>query len=357
MMLKEAFLKALSEYSTATLTAFGGNPVAIYLRSDLPQLIQSSAVIPFRFRVYGSAGSGRWAEIPWVAVLDRSITTSVEEGYYIVYLFKADMSGVYLSLNQGYVQYEKRYGVRFGREKLVQTATGFRLALRSSLSDFTISSINLNARNNLGIGYEKGHICGKYYPVDNIPEDVELIDDLRNLIGVYRELKGVVGSSVFNEIDLISSNDESFQEETDEVVPIVISEGPLPRPAPVQVGGRTQYKRNPQRAKLALQNADYKCELNQEHMTFTRRTTLRQFMETHHFVPMEFQSDIEVDLDVPENIVSLCPTCHKLLHLSKNDERLPKLERLFGLRKESLTARGIIITFEDIKKMYSIQHD
>ena len=31
-------------------------------------------------------------------------------------------------------------------------------------------------------------------------------------------------------------------------------------------------------------------------------------MEAHHLIPMEFQDDFEHSIDVPENIISLCPT-------------------------------------------------
>lgn len=40
-----------------------------------------------------------------------------------------------------------------------------------------------------------GHICGRFYPRNKIPDDNELINDLRNLIGVYRELVGIVGTN------------------------------------------------------------------------------------------------------------------------------------------------------------------
>src|SRR5262249_54472819 len=48
-----------------------------------------------------SLGQGQWASIPWAACYDRRDTTTTQRSIYVVYLFREDMSGVYLTLNQG----------------------------------------------------------------------------------------------------------------------------------------------------------------------------------------------------------------------------------------------------------------
>ena len=50
--------------------------------------------------------------------------------------------------------------------------------------------INLIAEGTLGKGYELGNICSKYYSLDDSFDDSELLNDLRNFIGIYKELKG-----------------------------------------------------------------------------------------------------------------------------------------------------------------------
>lgn len=42
--------------------------------------------------------------------MDKNITQSTQYGLYMVYLFKIDMTGFYLSLNQGITLFEKEYG-------------------------------------------------------------------------------------------------------------------------------------------------------------------------------------------------------------------------------------------------------
>src|SRR5258706_4026410 len=66
------------------------------------RLRQTEPVISRReVRVRWSVGQGCWARIPWIAALDRRETSKTSEGAYVAYLFRADMSGVYLTLTQG----------------------------------------------------------------------------------------------------------------------------------------------------------------------------------------------------------------------------------------------------------------
>ena len=51
-----------------------------------------------------------------------------------------------------------------------------------------------------------------------------------------------------------------------------------------------------------------------------------QFVEVHHLIPMEKQNDFEDSLDVPENIVALCPNCHRKIHLASKSEKQPMIE-------------------------------
>ncbi len=57
----------------------------------------------------GSAGAGNWSATPWIAILDILITDTPQSGYYPVFLFRDDMSGFYLSLNQGVTDIRLKY--------------------------------------------------------------------------------------------------------------------------------------------------------------------------------------------------------------------------------------------------------
>jgi 5-methylcytosine-specific restriction enzyme A len=69
------------------------------IKTNLPAIlsaaIQQSGRQAKEYLVYGSVGQTNFpfARIPWVAALHRKISTSPERGYYIVLLFREDMSG------------------------------------------------------------------------------------------------------------------------------------------------------------------------------------------------------------------------------------------------------------------------
>jgi 5-methylcytosine-specific restriction protein B len=46
-------------------------------------------------------GMGSMANVPWVALLDKRITSNTRDGTYCAYLFRADLSAVYLTIDQG----------------------------------------------------------------------------------------------------------------------------------------------------------------------------------------------------------------------------------------------------------------
>ncbi|NLY44756.1 MAG: DUF3578 domain-containing protein, partial [Tissierella sp.] len=192
--MQETFNHILSNYLNAKKEAFGGHAMSNYMRnSTVDRILSKTTIDTSKYLVEGSPGKGNWADIPWIAVFDRDITTTATKGYDIVYLFCADMSGVYISLNQGWTYFKEKYGRKKGRDKIKKVSSAWKRELSSTLKDFSFDPIQLknsSKRSDLAEGYELGHICGKFYEAGKIPNDMMLAEDLRNLMGVYRELKG-----------------------------------------------------------------------------------------------------------------------------------------------------------------------
>ncbi len=192
--MREIFQKILDEYKGAKKSSFSNNELANYIRSESGKLISiSSNIDSSQYKIVGSPGKGNWADIPWIAIFDRDITQTATKGYDIVYLFCSDMSGVYISLNQGWTYFKNKYGIKQGKIKIDQVANAWKAMLSSTLKDFSYDPIDLKSSNHssdLAKGYELGHICGKFYNSNRMPDKSELIRDLNNMLGVYRELKG-----------------------------------------------------------------------------------------------------------------------------------------------------------------------
>jgi len=68
--------------------------------NQLPQELRKK-VPQTNYEIYGSIGIGNATAFPWILLSNKQITSSATKGLYLVYLFKKDMSGFYLSLGVG----------------------------------------------------------------------------------------------------------------------------------------------------------------------------------------------------------------------------------------------------------------
>jgi 5-methylcytosine-specific restriction enzyme A len=135
MALKEAIERVLANYSTARNELFKGNKLAEFLRHDFPDVLRPlikelSAPDGPDYIIEGSAGQGQWVRCPWVAVFDPIVTDSAERGFYPVYLFREDFTGLYLTFNQGVTDVREQYKTRV-KEALNPRAADFRTRLGS----------------------------------------------------------------------------------------------------------------------------------------------------------------------------------------------------------------------------------
>ena len=110
------------------------------------------------------------------------------------------------------------------------------------------------------------------------------------------------------------------------------------------------HVRDPMVATNALCNADYKCEVCAEHETFIRKSNGKPYTEPHHLVPVRYQSQFDVSLDVENNIVSLCSNCHNRIHYGADASEL--LHKLYDDRKDVLKKAGIKISFSELERLY-----
>jgi hypothetical protein len=148
-------------------------------------------------QVTWSLGAGSWAKIPWIALIDDRETTSTRRGTYCVFLFPEDLSGVYLTLNQGATDIIKEQGRAEGREALASNAERIR-SLVVSLRDCGFSSeprIDLHTDSPLGRDYEYGTVVHKFYEKGAVPSDELVNRDLDALLDAYTVVLESKGST------------------------------------------------------------------------------------------------------------------------------------------------------------------
>ncbi|TWT07329.1 DUF3578 domain-containing protein [Planococcus sp. CPCC 101016] len=354
-------MKVFNEYNNQVVLPFKPteNTLAKFFLYEVPKLISGQVPLDNNiYKVQASVGQGNWTETPWISIFDRDITETATKGFYIVFLFRKDMKGVYLSLNQGTTYVSKKYNKRKPREKMKEVAVKLRSLLDISSVAFPEKEIDLVSNTGNAKNYMAAHICGKYYSSSNLPTSNELFNDIRELIKVYDQLKIAIGLRNLDEfMDYLLTIDEveDTQFQTDVQLTNAANTPKRPQVIPPQLNNKERkgWKRNPAIAKEALQQTAYSCEVNNDHKTFISNVSGENFVEAHHLIPMNSQGSFKWSLDVPGNIVSICPNCHRQVHHAKKAEKDLVLEKLYNSKKASLNEFGIDITLEDLKKIYS----
>ena len=155
MSLNAALSLFLEEYPAAANQPFSGNAVAEFVRREVPLAVEKIIGENDRYLVHGSPGQGNWARVPWVAVYDRFITESAQDGFYVVYLVKEDFSGIYLSLNQGVTTIRQVYGSD-AKDALSARASDYIARLGQVDKSLVVGSIDLkvSSASSLGAYYE-----------------------------------------------------------------------------------------------------------------------------------------------------------------------------------------------------------
>ena len=183
--LKKILEEITSAWVKATEEAFTNHPIAKKIKQEFPASINKFISNDYpSYIIKSSAGAGNWANVPWLSILDPKITTTTQDGFYPVYLFKADGSGIYLSLIQGITIPSKLLGKKEA-EKQAQEITHKLLESVSDLKKWGTTNINLAANSPLGKSYEISTIVSKFYPAHAIPDDVVLKKDLTDLLVLY----------------------------------------------------------------------------------------------------------------------------------------------------------------------------
>jgi MoxR-like ATPase len=127
-----------------------------------------------------SIGSGNWAQTPWLAIMDKRITTSAQKGLYIVFLF--DEKGILLlEFAQGIASVQKEFKKKAAEvlqqrseaiRKLLPDAKGF-----EKLND--IETTTSSYKKDIGTA---SRIVGKKYEIGKIPNDEVLTKDIKILL-------------------------------------------------------------------------------------------------------------------------------------------------------------------------------
>ncbi|MGK3613405.1 MrcB family domain-containing protein [Bacillus cereus] len=175
--LRKKFLTVLNEYLQARTERFAGHKMGSFVRNEMTTEITRLPFIDHsQYVVTGSVGQGNWAAVPWLAIMNKDITTSTQRGYYIVYLFSEDMERLYLTLAQGVTETTKEEMQKIKEEIREQ----IHMSQKVKKDDEIFLGTSTKAK-----GYSNSTAAYIAYDVNKMPSEAELVEDLEEMLRYY----------------------------------------------------------------------------------------------------------------------------------------------------------------------------
>lgn len=151
------------------------------VKKELPSVIYEVADLErSKYLIMGGPGGGQ--RIPWLGVLDKSITTSPTSGVYLCYLLNQDKKKeMYLTLIQA------------TKDQTFELLRAGAAHIRSIVGEVPFSTDLLDCGNRY---YNEATACYVRYTLDEFPDEQQLLADLQLFLEIYeRYVEGHLGTS------------------------------------------------------------------------------------------------------------------------------------------------------------------
>lgn len=263
------------------------------------------------YLVQGSAGKGDWTHMPWVAILDPSETSTVEEGVYVVYLLSKGCERLYLTLNQGCTTLKDESGIPAARAELSRRSAIMRERLKPERLGLTELDLGTNVwRADL---YKHGAVLRAAYDRANMPSDEELQLDLAEALQLYRAVLDRGGWA---------PDDQIAAEAGDELGQVTLAQAKLYR-------RHRRIERNAAHARLVKQVQGTVCKGCGKDPSSIYGPIATGMVDAHHLRPLSSLAAGErVTFDPRTDFAVLCPSCHRAIHRLEDAGDLEALRAL-----------------------------
>jgi len=316
--MRDLFDQLVNNYPKAPISHDGtmvGSSLHLLATRNLPEAVRR-VLPPFATShlVSGSVGKGDWTHTPWIAVLDPTTTTTLEEGVYAIYLLSYGCDRLYLTVNQGCTILKKTVGMSGARETLVQRAATIWSRIEHKATRLRPIKMNLNVAPTIWRGklYEYGAIAGKAYAAHDLPSSDEMTSDLHEALELCKAAKQT-GEWVDEE--------EILRQALDDGLPASFNEGKRYRQ-------HRAIERQAAHAKLVKKLQGTRCKCCGLEMSAVYGELARDMVDAHHLLALsKFDDDQVISLDPLRDFAVLCPNCHRAIH------RLPDCSNLDALRE------------------------
>lgn len=251
------------------------------------------------YKVKGSRGQSIWAQTVWLGVFDLLVTDSAQRGYYVVYLFRGDGAGVFLSLNQGTTAVKERYGARYRRILSDRATVYAELIGKDALTDLQHGPIELVGNSDLTRGYQDGNIAARYYDNTALPDDASLVADLERFLSLYRQLvEAKDHSKAEDELDVAVDGPHGSEQALEAT----------------RLRWHLRAERNPQLAVKAKKIHGSACKICGFEYKDRYGALGSGYIEAHHVTPFSELKGRPTNLDARKDFTVLCANCHRMVH-------------------------------------------
>lgn len=306
---------------------FKGSPVATFVENTLPAAVRAAlGARGDHYLIEASAGQGDWTHTPWIVVLDPGVTTSVEEGFYVVYLLSKGGDRLYLTLNQGCTTLKNAVGLKGAREALQRRASIMWDRAKPHARYLQPLSMDLNVNPKVWRGklYERGVVAGAEYRTDALPSENVMRTHLEEALDLYKLARDAGGWDA--EDVILGEMKENDAGETLEQAKRYKQHRAIERQAS-----------HSRKVKKALGTRCMGCDFELRELYGAQAEGV---IDAHHLIPLSSLIDGSlVTFDPKRDFAVLCPNCHRVIH------RMPNPADLAALRSE--IAKGPLGKFRE----------
>lgn len=252
-----------------------------------------------------------------------------------------------ISINENFEQYFiYNYIDKFSNEEFHEIlSSNFQYKkYLTKIQGFNVNLIDLpEVKNNIGVTYGPETTLDTVLREEGIEYTVSTVDVEGN---TNNQVDDLSEDAVYNDIinNDVNDIDTTGLESAHENKPVL------------RHGTTKKYSKDPRLGKLILKQSEYKCSFDNTHETFTSKSSNSMYMEAHHLIPICFQEEMwsrfNVNIDCVQNLISLCPTCHRKIHFAVETEKKEIIKMLYNIKKKELSDIGIDITLEELYDLY-----
>lgn len=110
-----------------------------------------------------------------------------------------------------------------------------------------------------------------------------------------------------------------------------------------------KFSRNQNLVRSILKKYKNLCFFDNNHTTFPTNSSTN-YVECHHIIPLSLSDSFTINLDCENNLIPLCPNCHKAIHLALKSYKEPLLDKIYN--DSDLTKTFTTFTLDDLKEIY-----